>query len=152
LRFVYNNESNTFYALASLPYEFKSPIIPKRSSVGGIPNPHFKYFNDVRFHITDKRAHQSIKLTMTAPQPGRSYPTVAPRPSLYSASNLLERTSTSSGFQGVYPPFQPMRSDSASKQEQTKTRRISQSRRQRTPMSCDRCKVRKIKVDSSPST
>ena len=75
---------------------------------------------------------------------------------LYSASTLVQGNS-SFGFQGVYPPYQPITghdSNNASpnttttikREQDLKKRRVSDSRRQRTPMSCDRCKIRKIKV------
>lgn len=70
----------------------------------------------------------------------------APRPPAYSASNLVQGTS-SFGFHGVFPQYQPTGHEVNVKREQElKKRRVSESRRQRTPMSCDRCKVRKIKV------
>src|SRR5437762_12961181 len=76
-------------------------------------------------------------------------------PALYSASTLFQGNS-SFGFQGVYPPYQPItghdsnntNSTTTKREHDLKKRRVSDSRRQRTPMSCDRCKIRKIKVRS----
>lgn len=77
-------------------------------------------------------------------------------PALYSASTLFQGNS-SFGFQGVYPPYQPITGQDSNnsstntttptkREHDLKKRRVSDSRRQRTPMSCDRCKIRKIKV------
>jgi len=90
--------------------------------------------------------------------PPTSLSTSSRPPALYSASTIFQGNS-SFGFQGVYPPYQPITGHDSNNTNSTTTttikrehdlkkRRVSDSRRQRTPMSCDRCKIRKIKVRS----
>jgi len=84
---------------------------------------------------------------MSAPPNAPSSSAIAPRPPTYSASMLFQGNS-SFGFQGIYPAFQSAEQE-ARREQELKKRRVSDSRRQRTPMSCDRCKLRKIKVKNS---
>jgi hypothetical protein len=106
----------------------------------GNPEPHLAP------HFPYHRNTAPDRTLMSLPAaPASSTPPSAPRP-VYSASTLFQGNS-SFGFHGVYPAYQPIGHDTHSKREQDlKKRRVSDSRRQRTPMSCDRCKVRKIKV------
>lgn len=84
---------------------------------------------------------------MSGPPNAPSPSAIAPRPPTYSASTLFQGNS-SFGFQGIYPAFQSAEQE-AKREQELKKRRVSDSRRQRTPMSCDRCKLRKIKVKTS---
>ena len=104
-------------------------------SISLTPNPHIVY-STIYTHSPQ----------MSVPPTTSSSAAVAPRPPLYSASTLFQGNS-SFGFQGIYPPYQPIEHDSK-RENELKKRRVSDSRRQRTPMSCDRCKLRKIKVIS----
>ena len=61
--------------------------------------------------------------------------------------SLLPHGSSPFGFHGVSPLFQPIAQATGERRpNDLPKRRVSEARRQRTPMSCDRCKVRKIKV------
>jgi hypothetical protein len=80
-------------------------------------------------------------------------PTGAQEPSpprlLPFSASLMQQENAPYGYWGATPLYQPIALAQASgpkpPQDLTK-RRVSEARRQRTPMSCDRCKVRKIKV------
>lgn len=55
------------------------------------------------------------------------------------------------GYWGATPLYPQIAQATGSQRPQDlRKRRISEARRQRTPMSCDRCKVRKIKVHLRP--
>lgn len=122
--------------------------------VCGSPEPHLSWFAATRlvlhkiyFRLSLPPLTTSTKLhvaylwssDMTSPPivdttNGTFPPPTTPGPSI----------SSSFGFQGTYSPFS---NDAQSKRElDLQKRRVSESRRQRTPMSCDRCKIRKIKV------
>ena len=69
-----------------------------------------------------------------------------PTGSLPSNYSLLNLFNASFGDLALAPLPPIGNSTSAKKERDLKRRRVSESRRQRTPMSCDRCKSRKIKV------
>lgn len=107
----------------------------------------------------ERRGKKDLHPPMSGPPPPAASSSMSPSatrlPALYSASTLFQGNS-SFGFQGVYPPYQPMTAQdnntsantptTTKREHDLKKRRVSDSRRQRTPMSCDRCKIRKIKV------
>jgi len=120
--------------------------VPPTSECAAARNRTFALGN-LPFPITENISQPLLQMSIPlapAASPGSTNPT---RPPAYSASNLVQGTS-SFGFHGVYPPpYQPIGHEMNPKRElDLKKRRVSESRRQRTPMSCDRCKVRKIKV------
>ena len=88
---------------------------------------------------TGSQMSQGLIPTDASPSSESRFPPAPP--------SLQAQGSAPFGFYGVPLAFQPTPQGTGARQSQDMPkRRVSEARRQRTPMSCDRCKVRKIKV------